>query len=107
VRDTRDLAGVAYGNSSDNCKDISVGSGRADVFVPTGRAADWTAFRNNAPNNNLGVSLTNCTGGPVCNNNGSQDNGETGVDCGGGGCAACGARVDAVCGTNDSNSNAP
>ena len=25
----------------------------------------------------------------VCNNNNQQDNGETGVDCGGGGCAAC------------------
>ena len=25
----------------------------------------------------------------VCNNNKQQDNGETGVDCGGGGCAAC------------------
>ncbi len=26
---------------------------------------------------------------PVCNNNGVQDNGETGIDCGGGGCPAC------------------
>ena len=26
---------------------------------------------------------------PLCNNNGSQDNGETGVDCGGGGCGDC------------------
>ncbi len=26
----------------------------------------------------------------VCNNNGAQDNGETGIDCGGGGCPACG-----------------
>ena len=26
----------------------------------------------------------------VCNNDGAQNNGETGVDCGGGGCAACG-----------------
>ncbi len=26
---------------------------------------------------------------PICNNNGSQDNGESGVDCGGGGCGAC------------------
>ena len=25
----------------------------------------------------------------VCNNNGVMDNGETGVDCGGGGCPAC------------------
>lgn len=26
---------------------------------------------------------------PICNNNGIQDNGETGIDCGGGGCPAC------------------
>ncbi len=26
----------------------------------------------------------------VCNNDGMHNNGETGVDCGGGGCAACG-----------------
>ena len=26
----------------------------------------------------------------VCNNNNMQDNGEAGIDCGGGGCAACG-----------------
>ncbi len=26
----------------------------------------------------------------ACNNNGAQDNEETGVDCGGGGCADCG-----------------
>ena len=25
----------------------------------------------------------------VCNKNGNKDNGETGVDCGGGGCAPC------------------
>ena len=31
-----------------------------------------------------------CGGGGGCNNNGVQDNGETGVDCGGGGCPACG-----------------
>jgi len=28
-------------------------------------------------------------GSAVCNNNGVQDNGETGIDCGGGGCPAC------------------
>ncbi|MBI2023683.1 prepilin-type N-terminal cleavage/methylation domain-containing protein [Candidatus Giovannonibacteria bacterium] len=34
----------------------------------------------------------NCSAcGPACNSNGIQDNGETGVDCGGGGCASCGA----------------
>ncbi len=27
--------------------------------------------------------------GGECNNNGAQDNGETGVDCGGGGCEEC------------------
>jgi len=26
----------------------------------------------------------------VCNNNGALDNGETGLDCGGGGCSTCG-----------------
>lgn len=26
----------------------------------------------------------------VCNNDGVKNNGETGVDCGGGGCTACG-----------------
>ena len=26
----------------------------------------------------------------VCNNDGAQNNGETGVDCGGGGCSDCG-----------------
>ena len=26
----------------------------------------------------------------ACNNDGIQNNGETGIDCGGGGCAACG-----------------
>lgn len=29
-------------------------------------------------------------GAEYCNNNGAQDNGETGIDCGGGGCPACG-----------------
>ena len=29
-------------------------------------------------------------GGPVCNYDGQQNNGETGIDCGGGGCPACG-----------------
>ena len=33
------------------------------------------------------IGSNNC---PVCNMNGVQDNGETGVDCGGGNCGACG-----------------
>ncbi|MDO8576785.1 MAG: hypothetical protein Q7R82_00415 [Candidatus Daviesbacteria bacterium] len=37
-----------------------------------------------------------------CNNNGTQDNGETGVDCGGGGCPACGVGAKFSCSSNGS-----
>ncbi len=42
----------------------------------------------NAPAS-LILNDANCGGLPVCNNNGTQDNGETDIDCGGGGCPAC------------------
>jgi len=42
---------------------------------------------------NLSFPKTLCGSGKssACNSNGIQDNGETGVDCGGGGCSACSA----------------
>lgn len=44
----------------------------------------WSGWGSNSPQ----CSYTNP--GASCNNNGIQDNGETGVDCGGGSCGACG-----------------
>ena len=46
-----------------NCKNVS--SSTYDIFVPTANITEWNAFKNNAPNNNIGVSLANCSGGVV------------------------------------------
>jgi hypothetical protein len=46
-----------------NCKNVT--SSTHNIFVPTGKSADWEAFKNNAPNNNIGVSLANCISSPV------------------------------------------
>ncbi len=39
-----------------------------------------------------------CVAAAICNNNSVQDNGETGIDCGGGGCPACAACTPNGCG---------
>jgi hypothetical protein len=55
--------------------------GGVNVFVPTKTQTEWNQFKSGA--GNVGAILADCVTTPICNNNGIQDNGETGVDCGG------------------------
>ncbi|MBU4368428.1 pilin, partial [Patescibacteria group bacterium] len=45
--------------------------------------------------------------GPVCNNNSVMDNGETGIDCGGGGCPACPPPPAGPCASGTTNYRSP
>ena len=67
------------------------GSGPVSWSVP----GTWgvSIFCSNAYGDGPTVRQT-VTVNAVCNNNGIQDNGETGIDCGGGGCAACPVRIN-------------
>ncbi|MBU4056909.1 hypothetical protein KJ695_03315 [Patescibacteria group bacterium] len=47
------------------------------------------------------------TVGPVCNNNSVMDNGETGIDCGGGGCPACPPPPAGPCASGTTNYRSP
>ena len=42
-----------------NCKNVT--STMYDVFIPTASLTDWNAFKNNAPNNSIWVSLSGCS----------------------------------------------
>ncbi len=86
-------------NVHSECKKVTAPSG-LNVFVPTrDNILEWKAFKDNAPGN-IWVTLADCVVVPSCNNNGIRDNGETGVDCGGGNCGACSTLpINGVCST--------
>ena len=59
-----------------------------EISFPTDKENKWQEATTNF---NIVVGFQDKKGGVVyCNYNGKQDNGEKGIDCGGGGCPACG-----------------
>ena len=78
------------------CKDASSG---LHVFVPTKSSGEWNAFTNWAPGK---VTLNPCA---TCSD-GIQNQGETGVDCGGP-CPACISCGDTICNGGENCSNCP
>ena len=70
--------------------------GNSRVDAGLGEQCDTGGARGVCP----AACSTNCTTNACgCNNDGSQNNGETGIDCGGGGCGACGScgRIASSC----------
>ena len=82
------------------CKNVS---SSVSLFAPTKTAAEWNAFIANHPGQ---VTLNACGPAPTCSD-GIQNQGETGVDCGGP-CPACAAVCgDAICNGSENCGTCP
>lgn len=80
-----------YTNGETYLSDVSGGGTKTyqfEISFPIDKEDEWQGATTGF---DIIVGFQGTEGGAeYCNNNGAQDNGETGIDCGGGGCPACG-----------------
>ena len=59
-----------------------------EIAFPANKGNEW---QGKTTNFKISAGFMGKEGGPTCNYDGVQNNGETGIDCGGGGCPTCGS----------------
>lgn len=83
-----------YANGETHLGNVS-GNGGSKIFqyiisFPSNKGDQWQGKQTKF---DIIVGTQGMEGAAYCNNNGIQDNGETGIDCGGGGCSVCGKSI--------------